>query len=50
MGHYHRVGYHLLQHLPDEENKMTVAWIAVVVICTGAFLYGLHLGKKGERK
>lgn len=29
---------------------MTAAWIATVLICTGAFLYALYPGKKGEKK
>lgn len=29
---------------------MTAAWIATVVVCIGAFLYAVYLGKKGENK
>lgn len=29
---------------------MTLAWISVVAICIGAFLYALHLGNSREHK
>lgn len=29
---------------------MTAAWIATVIICAGAFLYGMHLIKKGNHR
>lgn len=28
---------------------MTAAWIATVIICVGAFLYGMHLIKKNKQ-
>jgi len=29
---------------------MTAAWIATVIVCTGAFLYGMYLIKKGGHR
>lgn len=29
---------------------MTAAWIATVIVCIGAFFYGLHIGKSDQRK
>ncbi len=37
-------------YLHNEEIFMTAAWIATVIICVGAFLYAVHLGKQKERK